>query len=210
MNEDELGQALHRKLHALAGEIAPSQALMDAILDEPSRQSSVPGRWIKPRPLAAVVVTIAIVAVAVVVALSAGGSARAFAVIRHPDGSVTVTIRGLIGIRGANARLRELGIPAVVVPITAACPNHLPVSYTGVNERPVPTIRLVPREVAPGATVVLAARQVGTNLVEMALSKTTGRPPRCVSSRGVGPGLPAPDGRTPTPRRSRSRRAGSQ
>ena len=46
----------------------------------------------------------------------------AYAVTRHPDGSITITLSELTtGIPALNARLRQLGIDETVIPITADC-----------------------------------------------------------------------------------------
>jgi len=59
-------------------------------------------------------------AVAVIV-LGAAGSTPAYAVTRHPDGSVSVMIRRIDGIRGANRRLAQLGIRARAVQVAGGC-----------------------------------------------------------------------------------------
>jgi len=59
--------------------------------------------------------------VAAVIVLGAAGSAPAYAVTRHSDGSVSVTIRRIDGIRGANQRLAQLGIRARAVQIAGGC-----------------------------------------------------------------------------------------
>src|SRR5215472_16788634 len=51
-----------------------------------------------------------------------GGTAQAYAVTPHADGTVTVSISDLSGVSGANARLQDLGDRVVVVPVRAGCP----------------------------------------------------------------------------------------
>lgn len=52
-----------------------------------------------------------------------GGTAQAFAVTPHPDGTVTVSLSDLSGVSGANAKLQDLGDRVVVVPIKSGCPS---------------------------------------------------------------------------------------
>jgi hypothetical protein len=59
-------------------------------------------------------------AVAVIV-LSAASSSPAFAVTHNPDGTVSVVIRRIEGIPGANQRLAQLGIRARAVRIADGC-----------------------------------------------------------------------------------------
>jgi hypothetical protein len=58
---------------------------------------------------------------AAVIVLSAASSPPAFAVTSHPDGTVSVVIRRLDGIRGANRRLAQLGIRVRAVQVNAQC-----------------------------------------------------------------------------------------
>src|ERR1700733_15649999 len=58
---------------------------------------------------------------AAVIVLGAAGSTPAYAVTRHPDGSVSVTIRRIDGIQGANQRLAQLGIRARAVQVAGGC-----------------------------------------------------------------------------------------
>jgi hypothetical protein len=58
---------------------------------------------------------------AAVIVLSAASSPPAFAVTSHRDGTVSVVIRRIDGIRGANRRLAQLGIRARAVQVDAQC-----------------------------------------------------------------------------------------
>jgi hypothetical protein len=125
--------------------------------------------------------------VAALIFLLAGSEVTpSFAVVAKPGGEVLVTINDLSGVAGANARLRELGVPAVVVPMTTSCPNRVALTYLGVRDQ---SVRLTRRPLPPSTTILLAARQIGPNKVEMAFGRVTGTPPSCVSANGTGPGL---------------------
>jgi hypothetical protein len=58
---------------------------------------------------------------AAVIVLGAASSPPAFAVTSHPDGTVSVVIRRIDGIRGANRRLAQLGIRVRAVQVNAQC-----------------------------------------------------------------------------------------
>ncbi|MFZ0386402.1 MAG: hypothetical protein WAL22_12095, partial [Solirubrobacteraceae bacterium] len=58
---------------------------------------------------------------AAVIVLGAASSPPAFAVTSHPDGTVSVVIRRIDGIAGANHRLAQLGIRARAVQVDAQC-----------------------------------------------------------------------------------------
>jgi hypothetical protein len=85
-------------------------------------------RWVRPRRtalelLGGVSLVLAAVITVVVLALGATTSAPpAYAIARHADGSITITLNELTtGIPALNAKLRELGIPETVIPITSDC-----------------------------------------------------------------------------------------
>jgi hypothetical protein len=172
LNDDELGEALRGELRARSHNIKPSAELLDRLgaigPGEPPRPERRPRsrrRWSRRTVLAGAAVVAAVFIVVAVVALSGSSASPAFAVTSSPNGGV--------------------------VPMTASCTNHLSVSYMGIAESPAPTIKLIPSEIAPTATIVLAAAQTGPNHVEMAIGKVSGPAPSCVSLSGVGPGLPA-------------------
>jgi hypothetical protein len=58
---------------------------------------------------------------AAVIVLTAANSSPAFAVTRHGDGTVSVVIRRIEGITGANRRLMQLGIRARAVRVADGC-----------------------------------------------------------------------------------------
>jgi hypothetical protein len=82
-------------------------------------QMSRPPAGRRQRPSTAVIAGTGVGAVAVIAGLAfvLGGASTspAFAVTRHQDGTVTVSISRASGIAGANAKLRRLGIRAQVM-----------------------------------------------------------------------------------------------
>jgi hypothetical protein len=193
LNDDEVDSALREALRDLLHDIEPSDTLVKRVHEIPRRERKV-GRALsrlrQHRILAAVPIPLAAVLTAILVF---GGSdvAPSFAVTTEPDGAVQVTIDDLTGISGANARLRVLGVSAVVVPMRASCTTHIGLSYEGMSEEPAPTISVMPAEIPAGSTIVLAAEQIGPNTVEMAFGQVTGAPPSCVAPSNSGPGLGA-------------------
>ncbi|MGH2866246.1 MAG: hypothetical protein ACRDNK_01580 [Solirubrobacteraceae bacterium] len=71
--------------------------------------------------------------VAAVIVLTAASSSPAFAVNRHADGTVSVVIRRIEGIAGANRRLEFLGIRARAVAVSGVCPAAPPPGLTRVT-----------------------------------------------------------------------------
>ncbi len=73
------------------------------------------------------------VGAAVVVILLASATSTpspAYALVQHPDGSVTVIVHNLhTAIKPINARLKALGIPERLIPITDACPAGIDFVY---------------------------------------------------------------------------------
>jgi hypothetical protein len=189
INDDELGEALRRSLHELVADVNPSRALQDEVLRlgrHPTR-NKIP-LFRRPRAVAA---TFAAALVAVVLAMITLGQSTvtpSFAVTLELNHSVRVTLYELSGARGANARLKALGVHAVIVPIRSSCKTHVALTYLGISEKPAPTIHLIPNEIPAGTTIVLAAKRIGTNHVEMAYGRISGRTPSCVKP-GTGPGL---------------------
>ena len=79
----------------------------------------------RPAALAGISLLVA-VGVATVVLMLGGTSTTepAYALVQHPDGSVTVTVRNLqTAVRPLNARLAALSINERIIPISDTCPN---------------------------------------------------------------------------------------
>ena len=189
INDDELGEALRRSLHELVGDVNPSRALQDDVLGlgrHPTR-NRIP-RFRRPRALAATFATALVAVVLALITLGQSTVTPSFAVTLEPNHSVRVTLYELSGAQGANAHLKALGVHAVIVPIRSSCKIQVALTYLGISEKPAPTIHLIPNEIPAGTTIVLAAKRIGTNHVEMAFGRVSGTPPSCVKP-GTGPGL---------------------
>ena len=77
-------------------------------------------RWRLPM-IAGASLGVAGASAAAVVVLGAASSPPAFAVTTHPDGTVSLVIRRIDGISGANRRLAQLGIHVRAVQVDAQC-----------------------------------------------------------------------------------------
>jgi hypothetical protein len=77
-------------------------------------------RWRLPM-IAGASLGVAGASAAAVFVLGAASSPPAFAVTTHPDGTVSLVIRRLDGISGANRRLAQLGIHVRAVQVDAQC-----------------------------------------------------------------------------------------
>jgi len=111
--EDELWTQLVRD--HVPGASHPARVVARAGAQQPVR------RGLFRRPLALTVGSFALLAcvTAVVVAFSATSSPPAFAITTHPGGSISITIRQINGITGANRELARRGLPARAVPLRA-------------------------------------------------------------------------------------------
>lgn len=134
--------------------------------------------------------------VAVVIVLTAANSSAAFAVTPHRDGTVSVVIRRIEGIRGANRRLAQLGIRARAVQVADGCP--LPAARAlasvtvmtlardrhrkWVNAAPrAMNDRIRPAQIPSGRTLVIPAIRTGA-LVRLVRGRAVrGVVPACLS-----------------------------
>jgi hypothetical protein len=158
----------------------------------------------RPRVLAGTTAGLAAVGTVLALALGATTSSPAFAVARNGDGTVTLTIKQLAGITGANAKLAALGVRARAVPVVAGCAAS-PV-VTGLVARtdgarvPLPSshaprvalvsVRIDPSKIPAGQTLVLAAKQDSHAYVTLlAQEMVRGPAPACL---GAPPPPPIP------------------
>lgn len=96
------------------------------------------------------------------------------------DGSVALTIHDFSGVKGANARLRELGVRRlVVVPMTHGCPFHIEVSYARGRQS---TVSVQPAQVSSGTVLLVTVEQLSGGNVKLATAQITGVAPPCVSA----------------------------
>ncbi|HEX4223307.1 MAG TPA: hypothetical protein VHZ97_13150 [Pseudonocardiaceae bacterium] len=131
-------------------------------------------------------------AIATSVTLAGGGGTPAYALTQNPNGTVTLTLSDMTGIIGANAELRKLGLPVLVVPFGQHCPDEAPFDIGHGNltfERGQFTFSLT--VIPAGDTLVVAAQPVtitqgvpmppkgGLRVIEMSVQLAKGRPTAC-------------------------------
>jgi hypothetical protein len=121
---------------------------------------------------------------------SGGGGTPAYAVTSNGDGTITVRIRDVVGIEGANAKLAALGVPVHVVPVEPDCPavgsgsapdrvsperQHTILSPTGPPS--IASVKVAPGAIPAGDTLVIGARQLDAGAIALdgALYKGPGR-----------------------------------
>ena len=135
------------------------------------------------------------VSAAAVFVLSAANSSPAFAVTSHADGSVSVVIRRLDGVTGANLRLAQLGVRARAVQVADACQARAAAALP-----PVAIAKLVrargtqwvssangamratiqPKQIPSGQTLIIPAVRVG-KLVRLVPGRAVrGAVPECL------------------------------
>ncbi|HEY5193879.1 MAG TPA: hypothetical protein VIJ39_08435 [Solirubrobacteraceae bacterium] len=127
----------------------------------------------RPRtPLAAAALALAAALIAAILIFTAGGrTTQAYAVTTNADGTVTVTIRQLVGVSGANAKLAKLGVPVTVATVKADCavgrhstrmaPQLFPRVAHPTKVDGTVGMRIDPSLIPAGDTLRLAAEQVG-------------------------------------------------
>jgi hypothetical protein len=148
----------------------------------------------RPKLLAGTTVGLAGVGTAVALIVSAAGSSPAFAVTRNNDGTVTVLIRRLDGIAGANARLEALGVRARAVVVATGCKP--PPGVTGKPGRLIPApkvhgnwtgarqiviARFDPKKIPSGRTLVLPAVRAGKEVRIDQVRAVRGPAPPCLA-----------------------------
>jgi len=131
------------------------------------------------------------VAVAIAITVVGGSSAAAYAVTQTPAGTVTVSIRDISGVAGANRQLHRLGVRAVAVPITPGCPNaaSLRRDSKSVGARAQRTesddvagsFIFDANAVPSGDTLVLAAQLLPSGVIRMTGLLVKGVGPTCLS-----------------------------
>src|SRR5689334_17213944 len=105
--EDRLWRDLVRRHGAELGQI-----------ERPDGQAR---RRTRPRLLAGTTLGLAGIGTAIVLILTAASTPAAFAVNRNSDGTVSVQIKQLAGIKGANEKLAKLGVRANFVQALPGC-----------------------------------------------------------------------------------------
>lgn len=142
-------------------------------------------------PFAATLALLGVV-LATVATLTTSPGTQAFAVTQHPDGTVTVTIKELVGIREANDELAALGIKARAAGVEASCttdmsqfaPISIPPQLLGrlvsFGHAEAASVTITPSVIPSGETLLLTARQIAPDVVALGLQLYRGAVPSCI------------------------------
>lgn len=169
-------------------------------LPAPRLRPQIPGLL----PLGAVALALAAALAAIVIGFGSGGGGGgtpAYAVVQNGDGTVTVTIRELLGIDGANRELRTLGVRATVVRSERSCPTRpgrykaadLPAELShriasGSGAPGAPSVVLDPSAIPPRDTVVIGVRKLdahgGPAAAGLEIGVYEGAVPPCLRAAG--------------------------
>jgi hypothetical protein len=123
------------------------------------------------------------VAVAAVVIVTATTSTPAYAVTTNSNGTVTVTLNDVKAITALNAELARDGIAAKAIPLTADCPIHgFPNPMPAGTDPSTYTITIVPADIPPGYTAVLAVGQNASGQIALAQGAFPSPVPACFNS----------------------------
>jgi hypothetical protein len=148
-------------------------------------------------PIVALGLALAAGLAAIVIALGSGGNTPAYAVVRNQDGTVTVTIRELVGVEGASRKLESLGVPVRVAGPQAGCitrrgafhpdrvsPDltHRIATFTGPPG--VATVIVAPNAIPAGDTLLLAAHRSSARSIAFSASLYRGAAPSCLPPLG--------------------------
>jgi hypothetical protein len=191
--EDRLWSELVEQHGALLAD-APPRALAPIPARAPARRRRLV-------PVAALGLALAAALAAIVIALGSGGGTTAYAVISNPDGTVSVTIKELVGVRGAGEKLESLGVPVRVVRSEAGCPTrpgqyesaHLSAEQsqrisTLAGPASSASVVITPSAIPPGDTVVIGARALesgpGVGAVGLEVAVYKGATPPCLRAVG--------------------------
>jgi hypothetical protein len=142
-------------------------------------------------PFAAALALLGVV-LATVASLTNSPGTQAYAVTRHPDGTVTVTIKELVGIREANEQLAALGIKARAAGVEASCTTDMsqfssvPIApqiagaLASLGDAESASVTIKPSLIPSGDTLLLTARQIAPDIVAMNLQLFRGAVPSCI------------------------------
>jgi hypothetical protein len=172
--------------------------LADAPLSLAPSPGRAPGRRRRWRaPLAALGLALAAAVTAIVIGLSSGGGTPAYAVLSNPDGTVTVTIRQLVGVKAADEKLASLGVPVRVVRSEAGCllgsgeyktPRISPDLFQRISKLAGPasaaSIVITPSAIPSGDTIVIGARELAPGVVGLQTGIYEGTTPPCLPLAG--------------------------
>ncbi len=132
---------------------------------------------------------------AVVAVFASTGTPPAYALTQNANGTYTVTINDITtGVPALNAKLKQLEIDAIAVPVTSACtvpPSSLTERMEAQLSPALSTdgsgglINLGQANIPAGTEGVIAAYQSPSGQINLTFSTTTGSIPSCLNTSDV-------------------------
>ena len=113
----------------------------------------------------------------------------AFAVMKNPDGTVTITLNELSSLAALNQKLSQEGFPFTAVPMSTTCPasgsiSILPSSPREPAQPPKSAITIDATQIPNGDVGVLGATETSSGRVELVAGAATPPTPSCLNSTG--------------------------
>lgn len=144
------------------------------------------------RPFAAMTAGAAGLAAAASAALlvlgGTAGAPPAYALTRHPDGTVTVTIHNLeTAVPALNAKFKQMGIDETVIPVKPGCTTRGIIPYPGATPTEKLTFGPGHKYLYPGWDGVLAAEQLRDGRVGLTIGANKPPLPSCFSPKPLNP-----------------------
>lgn len=145
-------------------------------------------------------------AVTLAVVFATAAAPPAYALTQNANGTYTITINDIAaGVPALNIKLKQLGIDATAVPVTAACSAPVQIGGPGalteqseetlssanVTSGSAGLLNLTPANIPSGSEGVIAAYQSPSGQISLTFWTTSGSPPPCLNTRGVVPPSPA-------------------
>ncbi len=125
---------------------------------------------------------------AIALFLSAASTPAAFAVTGNSDGTVSVVLHRIVGIKGANEKLAALGVRAKFVQVVAGCRAALPPAAVANLKTPDQVLihagrqtRIDPRKIPAGRTLVIVSWIRGGNVRTIQLGPAAKAAPNCIA-----------------------------
>ncbi len=180
--EDQLWSHLVREhAHQLVEDQPPSPATRTARIRPGSRR------------LLVAFAGLAIIAAAIVLAGGAGtvNGPPAYALVGHPDGTVTITIKEVSGVSSLNQRLVQLGIRAkayIAEPNCTATVQILEREWKALypnivtHDGPAPQVTIRPDAIPADATLLLVGQHVVPGRLDVLLTLIRSPAPTCMKN----------------------------
>jgi hypothetical protein len=163
--------------------------------EQPTPATRPPRRILRGRGrlLVALAGAAGIAAVAIVFAVGTGtvNSPEAYALVGHPDGTVTITIKEISGVSSLNQRLAALRIRAkslIADPTCTATVHELGPKWNALYPKivtqngPAPQVTIRPDAIPANATLLLIGQHLVPGRLDVLLTLVRSPAPQCVQN----------------------------